>query len=352
MLSVERLRTNLLVKLGEVTDRTHVLPLVLFGVTARCNSRCVSCDFWQADGASDLTRDEIERLAAELADLGTRVVVLTGGEPLFRPDVMQIADLFRARGMSLHLLTSGLALERFAPEVADRFVDVTVSLDGHSGELYRQVRGVDGLAALTRGVTAFRGLARQVPFRARSTIHRHNFRHLAQIIDRAMGMDIPHVSFLAADVAPDSFNRAGPRLPKAEPSPARDLLLDAPEVNEFEQVVESVIHSHARELADGRVTPGPAGLRRLVQYYRAHLGLAPFPPVACNAPWMSVYIGADGAVRPCFFHDPVGSVRQRTLREIVTVAMPAFRRALTVSEDATCQRCVCNIKTGLRSHLW
>lgn len=352
MLSVERLRTNLLVKLGEVTDRTHVLPLVLFGVTARCNSRCVSCDFWQADGASDLTRVEIERLAAELADLGTRVVVLTGGEPLFRPDVMQIADLFRARGMSLHLLTSGLALERFAHEVADRFVDVTVSLDGHSGELYRQVRGVDGLAALTRGVTAFRALARDVPIRARSTLHRHNFRYLAQIIDRAMGMDLPQVSFLAADVAPDSFNRAGPRLPQAEPSPARELLLDAPEVNDFEQVVESVIRSHSRELADGRVTPGPAGLRRLVQYYRAHLGLGAFPPVACNAPWMSVYIGADGAVRPCFFHHPVGNIRQRPLREIMTVAMPAFRRALTVSDDATCQRCVCNIKTGLRSRLW
>jgi MoaA/NifB/PqqE/SkfB family radical SAM enzyme len=352
MFSVERLRTNLLVKLGEVTDRTHVLPVVLFGVTARCNSRCVSCDFWQADGASDLTHGEIQRLAAELGDLGTRVVVLTGGEPLFRPDVMEIADLFRSRGMSLHLLTSGLGLERFARDVAERFVDVTVSLDGHSGELYRQVRGVDGLAVVSRGVTAFRALVPYVPIRARSTLHRHNFRYLAQIIDRAMEMDLPHVSFLAADVAPDSFNRGGPRLPKAEPSPARELLLDAREVGEFEQVVESVIRSHAQQLADGRVTPGPAGLRRLVRYYGAQLGLCPFPPVACNAPWMSVYIGADGAVRPCFFHEPVGNVRQQPLREIMTVAMPAFRRALTVSADATCQRCVCNIKTGLRSRLW
>jgi MoaA/NifB/PqqE/SkfB family radical SAM enzyme len=352
MLAAESLRTNLLVKLGEFTGRTHVLPLVLFGTTARCNSRCVSCDFWQADGASDLTLTEIDRLAIELRDLGTRVVVLTGGEPLFRPDVMKIADLFRAQGMSLHLLTSGLALERFAGAVAERFVDVTVSLDGHSGELYRQVRGVDGLAALGRGVKAFRALARQVPFRARSTIHRLNFRHLPQIIDRAMEMDIPQVSFLAADVASDSFNRDGPRLPMAEPSPAQALLLDAREVGEFEQVVEAVTRSHARELADGRVTPGPAGLRRLVQYYRAHLGLGPFPPVACNAPWMSVYIGADGAVRPCFFHPPVGNIRQRPLREIMTVGMPAFRRALTVADDATCQRCVCNIKTGLRTRLW
>lgn len=352
MLAAERLRTNLLVKLGEVTGRTHVLPLVLFGTTARCNSRCVSCDFWQADGAGDLTRVEIERLAAELPELGTRVVVLTGGEPLFRPDVMEVADVFRAHGLDLHLLTSGLALEKFGRQVAERFVDVTVSLDGHSAESYREVRGVDGLAALTRGVKAFRALAPRVPFRARSTIHRLNFRHLGQIIDRAVEMDIPQVSFLAADVGLESFNRGSGRLPQAEPSPARALLLDAREVDEFGEVVESVIRSHARGLAEGRVTPGPDGLRRLVQYYRAHLGLGPFPPVACNAPWMSVYIGADGAVHPCFFHPAVGNLRQRSLREIMTAAMPAFRRALTVADDATCQRCVCNIKTGLRTRLW
>ena len=89
-----------------------------------------------------------------------------------------------------------------------------------------------------------------------------------------------------------------------------------------------------------------------MRYYAAHLGLGPFPAVSCNAPWMSVYIGADGAVRPCFFHEPVGNIRERPLREIMTDAMPAFRRALTVADDATCQRCVCNIKTGLRSRLW
>jgi hypothetical protein len=111
---------------------------------------------------------------------------------------------------------------------------------------------------------------------------------LAQIIDRALEMEIPQVSFLAADVGPDSFNRGVQPLPKVESSPARDLLLDAGEVKEFDEVVESVIHSHARELAEGRATPGPAGLRRLVRYYAAHLGL----------------------------------------------------------------RCVCNIKTGLRSRLW
>jgi MoaA/NifB/PqqE/SkfB family radical SAM enzyme len=312
----------------------------------------VSCDFWQSDGASDLTRDEIGRLATELAGLGTRVVVFTGGEPLFRPDVVELAELFRARGIALHLLTSGIALGRFAADVARLFADVTVSLDGHSAEQYQQIRGVDGLGALARGLEALRAQAPALPVSARSTLHRHNFRQMGAIIETARTIGIARLSFLAADVEPSSFNRDAGRLPRAQEPPSQALLLSADEVREFGGVVETVIREHASALAGGSVSPGPVGLRRLVQYYGAHLRMNPFPPVDCNAPWMSVYIAADGAVRPCFFHPPVGNVRTRSLREIVTVAMPAFRRRLDVATDATCQRCICNVKTGLRTRLW
>jgi len=56
VLSPAHLRANLLVRPGELTGKTHALPLVLFAPTARCNSRCVSCDWWRADAAGDLRR--------------------------------------------------------------------------------------------------------------------------------------------------------------------------------------------------------------------------------------------------------------------------------------------------------
>jgi hypothetical protein len=58
VLSLPELRSNVLVKLWEVTARTHALPMVLFAPTSRCNSRCVSCDWWRSDGKSDLALDE------------------------------------------------------------------------------------------------------------------------------------------------------------------------------------------------------------------------------------------------------------------------------------------------------
>ena len=363
MLSWDHLRSNLLVKLGEVTDRTHALPMLLFAVTARCNSRCTSCDWWRADGAGDLTLAEIKALAAGLAAFGTRVVVLTGGEPLVRPDIIEIADAFRAQGLSLHLLTSGLALERYAEAIARRFEAVTISLDAHTAELYEEIRGVNGLAVVAAGVAKLRALAPHVRLTARSTLHRLNYRHVAAIADKARELGLDQVSFLAADLSSDAFNRPGNadsklRLVDARPVPTEPasavaaLRLDEADVTAFEDVIESVIRSHGPAIERGQIAPSADGLRRLVAYYRAHLGQGAFPAVDCNAPWMSVFIEANGAVRPCFFHAPVGNIRETALGQLLNEAMPAFRRALDMGRDPTCQRCVCTLKVGLRSNLW
>jgi Fe-coproporphyrin III synthase len=350
LLSPAHLRSNLLVKLGEVTHRTHALPVVLFAPTARCNSRCVSCDWWRSDGADDLTLDEIRAWAGELASFGTRVVVLTGGEPLLRPDLMEVADVLVQPGVQLHLLTSGLALGRFAAAIAKRFREVIVSLDGHTPEQYRAIRGVDGLAAVEAGVARLRALAPGIALRARSTIHRHNFRSLPALATKASTMGLDAISFLAADVDSGAFNRR-PALPRADLPPLSDLLLSAAEVAEFERIIESFIVTHGRDLAARRVVPGPDGLRRLVAYYRAQLGQGPFPSVQCNAPWSSVVIEANGDVRPCFFHPAVGNVRRQPLGAILTDALPAFRRTLDVPTNQTCARCVCTLRVGLRTRL-
>lgn len=349
--SPSQLRSNLLVKLGELTGNTHVLPLVMFAATARCNSRCASCDWWRADGAGDLTIHEIAALAAELPHFGTRVVVFTGGEPLVRPDIMRVADLFRAHGITLQLLTSGLALGRYANEVATRFDAVTVSLDGHTTELYREIRGVDGLDAVVEGVRKLRARAPQIGVWARATIHRHNFRHLSALVAKSREMGLDQISFLAADVTSDSFNRRPGALPLNEAGSPRRLLLTADEVDEFEAIIEAMIRTHALDFQDRRIAPGPDGLRGMVRYYRAHLSQVVFAAPPCNAPWASIFIEADGSVRPCFFHPPVGNLRERSLANLLTDAMPAFRATLDVPTNPTCMRCVCSLKVGLRSKL-
>jgi MoaA/NifB/PqqE/SkfB family radical SAM enzyme len=339
------LRTALLIRLAEVTNRTFVVPLVIFYPTSRCNSRCVSCDWWKSSGDSDLSLAEIEEVAAALPALGTRLVLFSGGEPLLRPEVFDAARAFRAHGVSLHLLTSGVLLERCAAEVARHFSRVVVSLDATTEALYHAVRGVMALTMVEKGVARLRQLAPHVPVTARATLHRLNFRELPRLIDHAHAMALDGISFLPADVSSTAFGRE--RLPGG-PS----LALDRDEIDEFDDLIEETVSAYADEFESGFVAESPAKLRRLPRYYAALSGAGAFPPVACNAPYMSVVVEANGSVRPCFFHEPMGNVREAPLGDIVANQLPAFRKTLDFTSNAVCTRCVCSMKTGFRNAPW
>ena len=340
-----RLGTALLVRLAEVTNRTFVLPLAIFSPTSRCNSRCMSCDWWKQSGADDLTLDEIEQVADGLSAVGTRVVAFSGGEPLLRPEVFDIARLFRGRGMTLQLLTSGILLERFADRVASHFARVYVSLDAADAERYERIRGVDALPTVVRGVARLRAIAPAMPVTARATLHAANFREMPRLIDFAKSMGVDAISFLPADVSSTAFGR------DRRPDPA-PLVLDADEIAEFRDIVERTIEAYRPEFDARFVAESPEKLRRLPAYYAALRGDGPFPDVRCHAPWVSVVIDANGAVRPCFFHAPVGNIRRAPLETIVARNLSAFRASLDVATDPTCARCVCALKTTWRAAPW
>jgi len=332
-----KLPIKALCHLNQITNRTLALPMLIFYPTSRCNSRCLSCDWWRSTGQNDLTLAEIEGLARSLPALGTRWVLLSGGEPLLRPEIFKIAGLFRAQGAKLWLLTSGLFLGKYARQVAQHFQRVTISLDASTPDRYRAVRGVDALATVEAGVRRLKSLAPDLPLTARATLHRLNYRELPHLVDKAKAMSLDGISFLAADVSSTAFGRSAP------PENGH-LLLTPEEVAEFRALVEETATTHRSDFESRFIAEHPAKLRRLPQYYAAMAGKGDLPPVACNAPWVSVVVEADGTVRPCFFHQPLGNVRHKPLPRIVREELPAFREQLRVATNPVCRRCVCSLK--------
>jgi len=345
MSRLSSLTTGLLVRASEMTNRTFVLPLLIFYPTSRCNSRCVSCDWWRATGEDDLALAEIEPLADAVAELRTRTVAFSGGEPLLRSDWPAVAALFRTRQAKLHLLTSGLLLARHADEAAALFDRITVSLDGSTPESYRAVRGVDGLATIEAGIARVRARAPRIPITVRATLHARNFHEMPELVARAKAWRVDGISFLAADVSSGAFGRRDGLGP-------RQLLLDEDQIGQFDETVAETERLYPRELASGFIAESAAKLRRLPQYYAAMRTGCGFPAVSCNAPWASVVVEANGTVRPCFFHQPIGNVRRKSLVEIVRDDLPLFRQTLDIEHDPVCQRCVCSLKAGVGNHPW
>lgn len=338
----------MLARASTVINRTLVTPIVFVQPTSRCNSRCVSCDYWRSSGEGDLSVDHFADLARQLGPLGTRVVVFSGGEPLLRPELFDIAQAFERQGQQRQLLTSGVLLDRHVDAVAAHFNRVVISLDAATEAEYHVVRGIHALLVVERGVARLRQVAPELPVTARTTVHRLNYRSLPAIIAQARAMGLDQVSFLAADVSSLAFGRRHP----LDATAVSRLALTAAEARELRDLVERTIVTHADAFATGFIAESPDRLRGLAQYYLAQVGEAPLPPVRCNAPWVSLVIDADGTVRPCFFHAPLGNIREEPLARLIEDRLPAFLRQLDVATDPTCQRCVCSLRTSWRSAPW
>lgn len=309
------------------------LPLVTLYLTERCNSRCVTCDYWR-HGRRDVTLDSVARLLPELEALGTRTALISGGEPLLHREWPAIAGLLRERGISLWLLTSGLSLEKHAVRAAQLFESITVSLDGTCAATYAAVRGLDAFEHVCAGIRA--AVSQGAAVSLRVTLQRANYRELPRFVTLARELGASQVSFLAVDVAnPHAFAR--------HDDFATGLALVAEDLPRLDALLDSLERNHAADFRNSFIAESPARLRRLRDYFAAVCGAGPFPPVKCNAPEFSAVVGVGGGVAPCFFI-PGPPARGATLRAALEDApMIELRRAIRAGERTECARCVCSM---------
>lgn len=327
-------------------DPVVSLPIVTLLPFSRCNCRCAMCDIWKERDTKALSPRDVERLLPDLVRLGTRRVVLSGGEPLMHPDLFGLVAPLRAAGLGLTLLSSGLLLERFAGPVATAFDDVVVSLDGPFA-VHDAIRGVPGaFERLRRGVAALRREPAVPSISGRCTVQRANLAHLRGTVAAARAIGLDRVSFLAADTASLAFGRAAGW---DAPDRAR-VAPDADDLAALGEELDRLEAEHAKDLASGFVVEGAAKLRaRLLDHFRAIGTGGPFPAATCNAPWVSAVVEADLSVRPCFFHPAYGRLEADGLASVLNgeVAL-GFRRGLDVARDPVCLRCPCrlNLRRG------
>lgn len=311
------------------------LPLVTLYLTERCNSRCVTCDYWR-HGRKDVTLESVTRLLPDLASLGTRTALISGGEPLLNPEWPAIAEVLRSRGIGLWLLTSGLSLAKHATRAAGLFESITVSLDGTCAETYAAIRGLDAFDKVCEGIRA--AVAAQVSVGLRVTLQRANYRELPRFVTLARELGVAQVSFLAVDVSnPHAFAR--------EDAFSDDLALRESDLPAFDSLIEALVRDHAEDFRTGFIAESPAKLRRLRDYFGALRGAGTFPPVRCNAPEFSAVVGIDGRVSPCFFipGPPIKTPASGLRAALESDAMVELRRAIRAGERRECERCVCSM---------
>ncbi|NLC56931.1 MAG: radical SAM protein [Armatimonadetes bacterium] len=160
-------------------------PVVAWNITRRCNLACVHCytDSHNQHYPGELTTDEGKALIDDLAEFRVPALLLSGGEPLVRKDLFELAAHARARGLRITLSTNGTLInEANAARIREAgFNYVGISLDG-MGETNDRFRGMQGAFDLAlRGIRNCMAVGQKVGLRL--TLTRRNYQDLHRIFD-------------------------------------------------------------------------------------------------------------------------------------------------------------------------
>jgi Fe-coproporphyrin III synthase len=203
-------------------------PVVVWNVTRRCNLKCIHCYAHARNKVfpDELTTQEGMKVLDDLAEFGSPVVLFSGGEPLMRPDLVELAGYAVSKGMRAVISTNGtLISSAVAKELKVIGLSyVGISLDGME-EVNDRFRGVQGaFAEALQGIVACREAGIKVGLRF--TVNRLNVDQISPIFDLLEAQDIPRVCFYHLVYAGRGSNIMREDLSHEQTRAALDLIID------------------------------------------------------------------------------------------------------------------------------
>jgi len=290
-------------------------PVVFWNLTDRCNLACTHC--YNRSGPrspteGELTTAEAQGVIDDLAAMGVPLILFTGGEPLMREDLRELARHARSRGLKMALSTNGTLI---TPETARQMKEcgieyAGISLDGATAETHDRFRNSPG--AFERTIGAF-AACREAGLRCgvRVTLTRENCRELKALIDLSLSLGASRFCLywlVPTGRGTESYDRL--QLGRKDVTDALDLLYRKaketdPAAMEFLTVdaPQDCVHLLAAMEQDG--SEDLADARRLLESLQG----------GCSAGTRVANIDARGNVYPCqFARSPefrVGNIRDR-----------------------------------------
>lgn len=256
-------------------------------VTDRCNLNCPTCYFGSGSGHGeyplDLDTDQWHGIIDGIASDGVQCVFISGGEPLLRPDLINLLDHACRKFSNVVLLTNGtLITEPLASKMAQMDLRIQISVDGSQAVLHDSIRGDGTFSAAISGIKLLlsAGVKRIeiVP-----TITKLNIGDLAGLENLAQSLGVGYHFSLFMPVG-----RGKCRSRDLELTPV-DLLIWAGDI------LDKMSSDPA--CGDGAESKCPDGQK--IECHGPEAPLALIPRVSCGAGKSILSVGPDGKIYPC-----------------------------------------------------
>lgn len=285
--------------------------LVAWEVTRSCNLDCVHCRAASGRGPyeGELETSRSLELLAEIRETGTPIVILTGGEPLLRGDIFDLAKRGTELGLRMVMATNGTLLD---PGIVAAMKDsgirrVSVSIDAADAESHDRFRKVPG--AFSRAVEGI-GYLREggLEFQINTTVTRHNRQDLPEIMQMAVDLGaVAHHLFLLVPTGR-----------------AKEMADQEIEAGEYEKVLKWLCEMRDDVPLHLKATCAPhyyrilrqeAGSRGIDVTYETH-GLDAVTR-GCLGGTSFCFVSHDGIVQPCGYLDvPCGDLRRQNFGDV------------------------------------
>ena len=304
-------------KSSDHTAHTHqksegsTLRLVAWETTRNCNLACIHCRASATTGpySGELDTAEAFRLLDQIAEVAKPIIILTGGEPLLREDIFDIAAYGTRKGLRMVMAPNGtLVTEDIAKKlVASGIKRISISLDGATARSHDNFRKVDG--AFKGAINAMK-IARKVglDFQVNTTITKTNLDQIPKIQQLAVERGaVAHHIFLLVPTG------RGKYIVDTEISAA-----------EYEQTLNWFYDQRDKTPLDLKATCAPHYYRILRQRAKEEGKSISFKSHGLDAVTRGClggigfcFISHRGDVQPCgFLNADCGNVRKRSFAEI------------------------------------
>ncbi len=287
---------------------------IAWEITRRCNLNCVHCrssSEMEIKGHPDFTTEEGFRIIDDISEYAKPVIVLSGGEPLLRNDVFDLAGHGTAKGLRMCIATNGTLVtgETCEKMKASGIKMVSLSLDGSTDKVHDDFRSQKGAFAGTiNAAKLFR--KHEIPFLINSSFTKRNQE------------EIPKVYKLAKDLGATAWYM----FMIVPTGRGEDIMNELISKEDYEEILEWHYEMEKNE-NDLLVRPtcAPHYYRIILQkqkeegekFERRSLKFSTGGAKGCIAGQVICLIDVDGNVLPCsYFPKFAGNVRQQSFREI------------------------------------
>ena len=174
--------------------------LVAWEITRRCNLSCVHCRASAADVSyeGELDTKASIKLLDEISKTGSPIIILTGGEPLLRADIFEIAQYGTDKGLKMVMAPNGTLVNKTNAKkmVESGIKRISISIDGASKKEHDSFRGVSGaFDAAIEGIRCAKEAG--IEFQINTTITKTNLKQIPHILELAIKLGaVAHHIFL------------------------------------------------------------------------------------------------------------------------------------------------------------